>query len=430
MKEINISKKWQKELIFLTMVMLSSQIYLDIFISEFRVSIGIVVFSIFIVIFNDLNKFKMSLLSGIAVYFFRLIVFFIEYKTLDKMIVGYFPEIFFYLAYGLMFCYFYNKFRKDLAYLFVTLCISDFLANGIELQIHKIMGTLINWDGVFQTIILVAFIRSAMSTIGFVLMKRYKLLLIKEQHEERYKRLIGLVSLLKSEMYWMEKNKQKVEEVMSKAYKLYSDISDDKEKETWENKALEISTDVHEIKKEYNLVNRGFFEIIENKFTVVSMKSDDIFKILKEGIENEILNRKLKIELIINSKVSFETEYHYDLVSVLRNLFMNALDGIEESKRNEKLYFLKLDVYLDKSNYVFRVKDTGIGIPKEEIKFIFMPRYSTKIDYKTGSVNRGLGLSIVQNIVEEKLKGSIRVFSKIENETIFEVLIPNNILEV
>ena len=58
-----------------------------------------------------------------------------------------------------------------------------------------------------------------------------------------------------------------------------------------------------------------------------------------------------------------------------------------------------------------------------------MPGFSTKINYETGQVSRGLGLSLVKDIVETQLGGSIDVHSE-NGCTEFIMRIPKQNLEV
>ena len=60
---------------------------------------------------------------------------------------------------------------------------------------------------------------------------------------------------------------------------------------------------------------------------------------------------------------------------------------------------------------------------------IFDSGFSTKINYETGSVSRGLGLPIVMDIVKNILGGNISVNSD-ENGTLFKLKIPSDKLEV
>ena len=49
--------------------------------------------------------------------------------------------------------------------------------------------------------------------------------------------------------------------------------------------------------------------------------------------------------------------------------------------------------------------------------------FSTKINYETGEVNRGLGLSLVKDFIEFRLGGTIRVTS-VPGKTVFTLTIP------
>lgn len=65
--------------------------------------------------------------------------------------------------------------------------------------------------------------------------------------------------------------------------------------------------------------------------------------------------------------------------------------------------------------------DTGVGIPPEDISYIFMPFWSRRADDVRGT---GLGLSICRSIIR-KLKGDIRVASAVGVGTTFTLLLPD-----
>ena len=69
------------------------------------------------------------------------------------------------------------------------------------------------------------------------------------------------------------------------------------------------------------------------------------------------------------------------------------------------------------------------GIAPEYLPTIFEPGFSTKINFETGKVSRGLGLSLVKDIVEEELGGVISVKSQ-NGCTDFTIRIPRKNLEV
>ena len=51
----------------------------------------------------------------------------------------------------------------------------------------------------------------------------------------------------------------------------------------------------------------------------------------------------------------------------------------------------------DGENWLFKVWDTCGGIPSQVLDKIFLAGFSTKINYETGEINRGLGLSLVRD---------------------------------
>jgi signal transduction histidine kinase len=61
--------------------------------------------------------------------------------------------------------------------------------------------------------------------------------------------------------------------------------------------------------------------------------------------------------------------------------------------------------------------DTGVGIEKENLDFIFYPFYSTK------EIGSGLGLAIAYRIIEEH-KGRIKVDSEVGKGTTIRIYLP------
>ena len=67
------------------------------------------------------------------------------------------------------------------------------------------------------------------------------------------------------------------------------------------------------------------------------------------------------------------------------------------------------------------IKDDGIGIDSNVADKIFEPFYTSK----RGSGGSGLGLSIVYNIVSQKLGGEISVISKLGEGAEFVIVCPD-----
>ena len=70
------------------------------------------------------------------------------------------------------------------------------------------------------------------------------------------------------------------------------------------------------------------------------------------------------------------------------------------------------------------VKDQGIGMDQTEVKQIFQKFYRTKKAEESGEAGTGIGLSIVQQIVEQH-GGRIEVTSRPGAGSCFTVVVPS-----
>ena len=101
---------------------------------------------------------------------------------------------------------------------------------------------------------------------------------------------------------------------------------------------------------------------------------------------------------------------------VLINLLTNAMDACAVAGGD-----IMISTYKDSDRVAVTIKDTGIGIPPENMEHIFRPFFSTKEEVK----GTGLGLSVSYGIVK-KHQGELRVESEPGVGTTFTVLLPIN----
>lgn len=159
------------------------------------------------------------------------------------------------------------------------------------------------------------------------------------------------------------------------------------------------SGNVH-LRKEYsNLV-----ELIEQNINSIKILADE--KNIKIGFDKQ--------ENLPNVPINIES-----IDRVIRNLLSNAIKYSPEGKD----IFVSADISDDRNYFVFSVKDTGIGIPKEHLEKIFDRFY--RVENATHTVKgTGLGLHLVKMTVEKHHNGKITVES-IENEgSTFTVMLP------
>ncbi len=97
----------------------------------------------------------------------------------------------------------------------------------------------------------------------------------------------------------------------------------------------------------------------------------------------------------------------------LKNLIMNAAQAMPEGGT------IEITTGMDDNNIFISVKDTGMGIKKENLDRIFEPFFTTK---EKGE-GTGLGLSLCRKLIEAN-KGRIEVESEEGQGSTFRILIP------
>lgn len=153
--------------------------------------------------------------------------------------------------------------------------------------------------------------------------------------------------------------------------------------------------------------------------------SEIIQKIQKEfKAQLDATNVKLEIK-IEPVNLSLVTD-SFLLQEILRNLLDNAIrysqptDSLRPKEKENKIS-LKVE---ERANCIyFEIKDTGVGIPKEEQKYIFNKFFRAKNVLKYQTEGTGLGLFITKNLVKA-LKGKIGFSSKENKGSTFWFKIP------
>lgn len=424
-KEPTQQKMSGKQILILSLlIVLAAQIHLNVFTNNFLVSIGILLFPIFVYLFQEIPLIPVTLLSGAGVFLSRVLIYGLQSGIRIDNFINFFPEFFFYLTYGMTsYIYFkqnnYKLQGKFWPFLFLLM---DYGANLVELLLRLGLGAFSL--KMQMNIILVAVIRTLILWIVIRGLGHYKFTLLSQEHANRYQRLILLISKLNSEVIWMKKNTHLIEETMARSYKLFSSMQDKQIDPSLSQDALAVAKDIHEIKKEYLLILRGISEALDLNLQDGGMSLTDILILLEDTITAAAHEEGKTLTFTKEYSGNLFTDKHYFLLSIFRNLFTNALEANEDG--NIELAFIENE---DEKNYTFIIQDNGPGIPAENLPLIFTPGFSTKINFNTGEVNRGLGLNLVKDIIENQLHGNIHAKSK-PGETKFYICIPKSELEV
>ena len=148
--------------------------------------------------------------------------------------------------------------------------------------------------------------------------QRYRALLLQQEHEERYRRLFLMTAELKNELYFLKKNAEDIEAVMSSAYRLYERLGEEDE----ESKALALSVarDVHEVKKDNLRIIRGLEQVVTESYDKETMPLKDILNILERSTRQLLGAQRAEIRLECRLEGDIPVKEHYPVLSVLKNL--------------------------------------------------------------------------------------------------------------
>lgn len=302
-----------------------------------------------------------------------------------------------------------------------ALLFCDYAANFGELMLRLNINafSLSSQSGILMT----AMFRTALILIFMTVFRRYHLVLLKKEQQDYYRNLSLLTARLQEEVIWMEKNTSLVESTMHSAYQLFERLRSDSSTKDAAKDALIIANDIHEIKKEYYLILRGLSDALQTEDGPLRLEFGELFSLLRSPVEQIASAAHKTLSFEVKGRSSFRTGHVYELLSVFRNLFTNAV----EASKNDQV-FIQVTLEETADEILCTVTDHGQGIPPDALSQIFDAGFSTKINYETGEISRGLGLNIVKGIVEENLGGRIHADSRPGN-TCFSIRLPKETLE-
>lgn len=159
--------------------------------------------------------------------------------------------------------------------------------------------------------------------------------------------------------------------------------------------------------------------LLESTNLTLKLTRVKVLPLIKEILNNvsELLLRKriqLSIKIPENAEVCADEKL---LHAILKNLIDNAIKYNRDGGRIE-LSFRHL-----KNEDEIKVCDTGYGIPKSHLPFIFERFYRVERSRSRKSGGTGLGLSIVK-LATEKLGGKVEVESQEGKGTCFSIYLP------
>lgn len=167
---------------------------------------------------------------------------------------------------------------------------------------------------------------------------------------------------------------------------------------------------------DYSKINSGSFSFRNTAFNL-SKITEEVYNVMQPQAQKKGLDFQLKTTFDKNMYLFGDS---FRLKQILFNLLGNAIKFTR--KGNVTLEVAERDLF-DKKEFVFEVKDTGIGIPPDKLNAIFeqFSQSDQTITERFGGT--GLGLTISKSLIEAQ-GGHIKVESEENKGSVFSFTIP------
>ncbi len=404
---------------------LMGQVYIHPFNSSFRISLGIVAMTLLILKFEKVSINLTGIASGAAIFGFRV---FLDVLTstgdLVNILNKHLPAAIFYVIVAVMYYQFKIRSYRDYPVQLVFMVgISDIMANLMEVVIRQEFDAT-SADVVLLGLFLAGLVRAILILILYSGLRFYSVLLLREEQNEKYKELLMMSAKMKAEIFFLNKSMGDIESAMNRSYSIYSELKNDvvqisgDEIVRLRNRLLNLSKDIHEIKKDSQRVITGMESLLPDYRNKESMLVGEILEIIQENTRRYLQSLNKDIEIILDIGSDLVIRDYHSLISILNNLINNAIESIDQTG------YIHIAQRIEGPNIIFEVTDNGSGIKPKDLQAIFTPGFSTKFDKSTGRMSTGIGLTHVKELVERYYDGQIYVESERGTGTVFKVYLP------
>ena len=188
----------------------------------------------------------------------------------------------------------------------------------------------------------------------------------------------------------------------------------------WDPDTERLNSVNEEVIRLTNLVNQlqnlAKFDSEKSKLNLAKVNVKNLIMNVVYNNQGKALEKNINIECDLESIDSYLDK---DKISqVIVNLLSNA---IRYTNNGGKIF---ISSYKENNNLKIQFKDNGIGIPKENIKYIFERFYRVDESRSKNTGGIGVGLTIVKSIIDLH-QGTIEVRSELNKGSEFIVILPN-----
>ncbi|NQF12948.1 sensor histidine kinase [Brevibacillus sp. HB1.3] len=369
----------------------------------FRISFGAPTFFFFLLLFQRIPSVLAGFLTGITVVCFRIVIDLIagNHSAWEASLQAHYSSFFFYFAYCVLFYvtgvrHIHN--RTILVGLMGMLI--EVLADLIEfLSQHVLLNNVLTW-GAVQEMLVIALSHSFIVISFLNMMKLYEAQSREQQTRKQNEHILMLISTLYEESIHLKKTLQNAESISMKSFELYQGLQElHKEQvatnvESFAKKALVVAGEVHEIKKDNQRIFAGLHKLISDESITDYMDIHQLVDIIRRSNMKYATLLEKDIQITASITGTHPLYHVFMMLSLINNLVANAVEAIQQTGA--------ISIEIDRTGDLVEIKinDDGPGVPPRRKALLFKPGFTTKYD-QTGNPSTGIGLSYVQQLVEQ-----------------------------
>ena len=408
-KLIPVKNKLLVGVLTIILIVFLQELRIHPFDTPFRIGLGVIAFAFAAVYLKKISLATLSLGVAALILLYRTSIDILIYgEELGEAALSNLPGAFYYIIFGLLIQLFQVRKLYDSPILQgLILGLLDFGSNMIEVVLR---WTLVSEQLIVQPIsfkilglLIIGLLRMLFVTGVYSSIRQHNLQAINAIERKKRAEILLLTSNLQAEVFFLQKSTQDMEDLITNGYDLYHELLEEK-RQSLSQKALNIATNTHEIKKDYERINAGLRKLL-NPSSFKGGSFQELVDLIINANKDYLKEENKEIHLSAEIDEDFYPRYPLMIVSIINNLIINAIEAIpSEGSIDLKAFFT------DQGQLQISIKDNGVGISEKEQQLIFEPGF-TKKKRRTGKPSTGVGLSHVKRLVGY-LNGDIHVISE------------------
>lgn len=401
--QTQVKRDWYILVLMLITVPLAGELKFYPVNETFRISFGAPTFFFFLLLFQRIPSVLAGFLTGITVVSFRIVIDLIAgYHTAwEASLQAHYSSFFFYFAYSVLF-YLTGMRRFHNRTILVGLMgmVIEVLADLLEfLSQYVLLETVLTWVAV-QEMLVIALSHSFIVISFLNMMRLYEAQSREQQTRKQNEHILMLISTLYEESIHLKKTLQNAESISMKSFELYQGLQElHKEQvssnvESFAKQALIVAGEVHEIKKDNQRIFAGLYKLISDESITDYMDIHQLVDIIRRSNMKYATLLEKDIQITASITGTHPLYHVFMMLSLINNLVANAVEAIQQTG--------SISIEIDRIGDLveIRINDDGPGVPPRRKALLFKPGFTTKYD-RTGNPSTGIGLSYVQQLVEQ-----------------------------